>query len=52
MTLQCDGVKQYIQEQTMIAEIIINGKTTYILDGYFYSIDTLPMDKLFRSLWF
>lgn len=51
MTLQCDGINN-IGDRAMIAEIIINGKTTYILDGYFYSIDTLPMDKLFRSFWF
>ena len=36
MTLQCDGVKQYIGDSYMFESITINGKTVYIIDGYFY----------------
>ena len=31
-------------------ELIINGNTYYVVDGYFYSIDTIVIENIFDNL--
>ena len=31
-------------------ELIINNKTYYVLDGYLYTIDTLPIECIFDNI--
>ena len=31
-------------------ELTINGNTLYYLDGYYYSLDTIPIINLFDSI--
>ena len=49
MTLQCDGTNN-IQETVMFELITINGKDIYYVDGYFYSLDTIPIINIFDSV--
>ena len=34
----------------MFYEIIINGNSMYYLDGYYYTLDTIPFECLFDSV--
>lgn len=34
----------------MFEELTINGQIIYVLDGYFYTLDTIPITNLFDNI--